>query len=137
MCIRDRSRYGKSGLLAGMVTVIVVLGILPYISIQLKAIATSFSLLRQYPQVAMPAFSTQQPFWADTTFMVALVLIVFAILFGTRHIDTTAVPYTHLDVYKRQTGNRAAGIVRRGSGVRWRGPHPALQPGGSETAGQS
>ena len=83
------SRYGKSGLLAGMVTVIVVLGILPYISIQLKAIATSFSLLRQYPQVAMPAVSTQQPFWADTTFMVALVLIVFAILFGTRHIDTT------------------------------------------------
>ena len=43
------SRYGKSGLLAGMVTIIVVLGILPYISIQLKAIATSFSLLRQYP----------------------------------------------------------------------------------------
>jgi len=83
------SRYGKSGLLAGMVTVIVVLGILPYISIQLKAIATSFSLLRQYPAVAMPAFSAHQPFWADTTFLVALVLIIFAILFGTRHIDTT------------------------------------------------
>ncbi len=83
------SRYGKSGLLAGMVTAIVVLGILPYISIQLKAIATSFSLLRQYPAVAMPAFSAHQPFWADTTFLVALVLILFAILFGTRHIDTT------------------------------------------------
>ena len=83
------SRYGKSGLLAGMVTVIVVLGILPYISIQLKAIATSFSLLRQYPAVSMAAASTQHPFWTDTTFYVALVLIVFAILFGTRHIDTT------------------------------------------------
>jgi Na+/proline symporter/nitrogen-specific signal transduction histidine kinase len=83
------SRYGKSGLLAGMVTVIVVLGILPYISIQLKAIAASFSLLRQYPEVAMPAFSAHQPFWSDTTFFVALVLIVFAILFGTRHIDIT------------------------------------------------
>ncbi|MDS4032199.1 MAG: histidine kinase, partial [Candidatus Contendobacter sp.] len=83
------SRYGKSSLLAGMVTVIVVLGILPYISIQLKAIATSFSLLRQYPVVAMPAFSTHQPFWADNTFFVALVLIAFAILFGTRHIDIT------------------------------------------------
>ena len=81
------SRYGKSGLLAGLVTVIVVLGILPYISIQLKAIATSFSLLRQYPIVAMAA--TEHPVWADTTFYVALVLIVFAILFGTRHIDNT------------------------------------------------
>jgi Na+/proline symporter len=50
------SRYGKSGLLAGMVTLIAVLGILPYISIQLKAIATSFSLLRQYPQVSMARY---------------------------------------------------------------------------------
>ncbi|CDI01478.1 Periplasmic sensor signal transduction histidine kinase [Candidatus Competibacter denitrificans Run_A_D11] len=82
------SRYGKSGLLAGMVTVIVVLGILPYISIQLKAIATSFSLLRRYPMVSM-AETAQHPVWSDTTFYVALVLIVFAILFGTRHIDNT------------------------------------------------
>jgi Na+/proline symporter/nitrogen-specific signal transduction histidine kinase len=83
------SRYGKSGLLAGMVTIIVVLGILPYISIQLKAIATSFSLLRHYPAVTMTAASAQHPVWADTTFFVALVLILFAILFGTRHIDNT------------------------------------------------
>ena len=83
------SRYGKSGLLAGMVTVVVVLGILPYISIQLKAIATSFSLLRQYPTVAMTNHAAHQPFWLDTTFYVALVLIVFAVLFGTRHIDNT------------------------------------------------
>jgi len=83
------SRYGKSGLLAGMVTVIVILGILPYISIQLKAIAASFSLLRQYPEVTRLAASTQHPAWMDTTLYVALVLIVFSILFGTRHIDNT------------------------------------------------
>ncbi|MCW5580225.1 MAG: PAS-domain containing protein [Luteimonas sp.] len=82
------SRYGKSGLLAGMVTVIVVLGILPYIAIQLKAIASSFSLLRQYPVVSM-ATPAPHPVWADTTFYVALVLTLFAILFGTRHIDNT------------------------------------------------
>ncbi|HRX61355.1 MAG TPA: sensor histidine kinase [Candidatus Competibacter sp.] len=82
------SRYGKSGLLAGMVTVIVVLGILPYIAIQLKAIASSFSLLRQYPVVSM-ATTAPHPVWADTTFYVALVLTLFAILFGTRHIDNT------------------------------------------------
>ncbi len=83
------SRYGKSGLLAGLVTVIAVFGILPYISIQLKAIATSFNLLRHYPEVTMAAASAQYPVWADTTFYVALVLIVFAVLFGTRHIDNT------------------------------------------------
>ena len=58
------SRYGKSGLLAGMVTVIVILGILPYISIQLKAIAASFSLLRQYPKSpGWPPRPSIQPGW--------------------------------------------------------------------------
>src|SRR5262252_8382974 len=44
------SRYGKSALLGGVVTVIAVIGILPYISLQLKAISGSFNLLMQYPQ---------------------------------------------------------------------------------------
>src|SRR5512145_2896794 len=44
------SRYGKSQLLGGLVTVIAVLGVIPYISLQLKAISGSFSiLLRQAP----------------------------------------------------------------------------------------
>ncbi|MEE4377698.1 MAG: ATP-binding protein [Candidatus Competibacteraceae bacterium] len=83
------SRYGKSGLLAGLVTIIAVLGIMPYISIQLKAIAISLDVLLQYPVVVMPAASVTQPVWVDTSFYVALVLIIFAILFGTRHIDNT------------------------------------------------
>ncbi|MCP5419122.1 MAG: histidine kinase [Gammaproteobacteria bacterium] len=83
------SRYGKSGLLAGLVTVIAVVGIMPYISIQLKAIATSLDVLLQYPAVVMPASSATEPVWSDTSFYVALVLIAFAILFGTRHIDNT------------------------------------------------
>jgi len=83
------SRYGKSSLLAGLVTVIAVIGIMPYISIQLKAISTSFNMLRQYPDVIMPAASRTQPLWADTSFYIALVLIAFAVLFGTRHIDNT------------------------------------------------
>ena len=43
------SRYGKSFQLGALVTVIAVVGILPYISLQLKAISTSFSILFQYP----------------------------------------------------------------------------------------
>src|SRR6202008_2033522 len=48
------SRYGKSAALAGLVTVIAVIGILPYISLQLKAVSTSFSILVQYPEIALP-----------------------------------------------------------------------------------
>src|SRR5918911_3220889 len=45
------SRYGKSALLAGLVTVIAIIGILPYISLQLKAISTSFQIVFQYPSI--------------------------------------------------------------------------------------
>src|SRR5512138_2411208 len=37
------SRYGKSQGLGGLVTVIAVLGVIPYISLQLKAISSSFT----------------------------------------------------------------------------------------------
>ncbi len=46
------SRYGKSALLGGLVTVIAVIGILPYISLQLKAISNSFT-----DRAAVPARS--------------------------------------------------------------------------------
>src|SRR5881227_4223965 len=48
------SRYGKSALLGGLVTVIAVIGILPYISLQLKAVASSFQIVFQYPELVMP-----------------------------------------------------------------------------------
>src|SRR3954462_4689026 len=82
------SRYGKSALLAGLVTAIAVIGILPYISLQLKAISTSFSILVQYPEVTMPAHpGAGAPVRDDTAFSVALILAAFTIAFGTRHLD--------------------------------------------------
>ena len=53
------SRYGKSMTLGGVVTVIAVLGIIPYISLQLKAISTSFTLIHQYPLDETPVRSRQ------------------------------------------------------------------------------
>src|SRR5512132_3086339 len=82
------SRYGKSALLGGLVTVIAVIGILPYISLQLKAIANSYAILLQYPEITMPASAGAAPLGADTAFWVALILAAFTILFGTRHLDT-------------------------------------------------
>ena len=83
------SRYGKSGLVTGLVTVIAVIGILPYISLQLKAISTSFLIIQQYPLLTVPAASTTGDFFHDTAFYIALLLAAFTILFGTRHIDVT------------------------------------------------
>jgi hypothetical protein len=81
------SRYGKSAALAGLVTVIAVIGILPYISLQLKAVSTSYSILVQYPAVTMPVHSGPLTVFSDTAFWVALILAAFTIAFGTRHLD--------------------------------------------------
>ena len=81
------SRYGKSTFLAGLVTVIAVIGIMPYISLQLKAIATSYQILQNYPGPTLPVSGGTTPVWSDTAFYAALLLAAFSILFGTRHID--------------------------------------------------
>jgi hypothetical protein len=81
------SRYGKSALLGGIVTVIAVIGILPYISLQLKAISTSYSILVQYPDIVMPHALDTAPLRHDTALWVALILAAFTIAFGTRHLD--------------------------------------------------
>jgi Na+/proline symporter/nitrogen-specific signal transduction histidine kinase len=81
------SRYGKSALIGGLVTVIAVIGILPYISLQLKAISSSYAILVQYPEITMPAQLGPAPMGQDTAFWIALILAAFTIAFGTRHLD--------------------------------------------------
>jgi Na+/proline symporter/nitrogen-specific signal transduction histidine kinase len=81
------SRYGKSALLGGAVTVIAVVGIVPYISLQLKAVSSSFLILMQYPEIAMPEKIGAVPVVQDTALWVALILAAFTIAFGTRHLD--------------------------------------------------
>ncbi len=84
------SRYGKSTLLAAVVTVIAALGIVPYIALQLKAVSQSYLILRGYPQIHMPkALTGLSSVFADTALYVALLLALFAVLFGTRHLDAT------------------------------------------------
>ncbi len=83
------SRYGKSHLLGGLVTVIAVLGVIPYIALQLKAVSNSFTILNNYPAIVMPAKAGTVPWLADTTLYIALIMAAFTILFGTRHLDAT------------------------------------------------
>src|SRR5262245_24606869 len=61
------SRYGKSQALGGLVTIIAVVGIIPYIALQLKAISNTFSIILQYPEVAVPKQAAPL-FLGDNTF---------------------------------------------------------------------
>jgi Na+/proline symporter/signal transduction histidine kinase len=80
------SRYGKSPLLAGLVTLITVVGIVPYIALQLKAVSTGYALLTTPLGQSVPAVGD---WWRDSTLYVALLLASFTVVFGTRHLDTT------------------------------------------------
>jgi hypothetical protein len=83
------TRYGKSALLAGLVTVIAVVGVLPYIALQLKAVSHSYTILAGQPPVALPGNRVSVPIGADPAFWIAFVLAAFTILFGTRHLDAS------------------------------------------------
>jgi Na+/proline symporter/nitrogen-specific signal transduction histidine kinase len=80
------SRYGKSRLLAGLVTVITVVGIVPYIALQLKAVASGYAVLTTPLGMAAPGGG---PWWRDGTLYVALALAGFTMVFGTRRLDGT------------------------------------------------
>ena len=79
------SRYGKSQALAGLVTLITVVGLVPYIALQLKGIAVAYALMTQ---PAGAAGIGTAPWWADSTLYLALALAGFTIVFGARHLDS-------------------------------------------------
>lgn len=77
------SRYGKNITLGSISTIICVLGIIPYISIQLKAIASSLNILTGMGE------AHTGPMFGDTSFFIAIGLGLFTIVYGTRHIEAT------------------------------------------------
>lgn len=80
------SRYGKSRTLASLVTLITVVGIVPYIALQLKAISSGYAILTTPLGQPRP----EMGLWlGDSTLYIALALAGFTIVFGTRHLDTT------------------------------------------------
>ena len=79
------SRYGKSPLLAGAVTLITVVGIVPYIALQLKAVASGYALLTTPLGTPLAA---PLGWWRDSTFYFALALAGFTMVFGARHLDS-------------------------------------------------
>jgi Na+/proline symporter/signal transduction histidine kinase/CheY-like chemotaxis protein len=80
------ARYGKSMLVAAVATVIAVVGTVPYIALQLKAVSNSVSTL-----ISHYSLVPNQDFFAlgEISILISITLAVFTILFGTRHADAT------------------------------------------------
>ncbi len=83
------ARYGKTQGLAVCVTIVAVIGLLPYIALQLKAIAMGYHLLTTDSMAEYARATETTTLWNDTALAMALLLAVFTILFGTRQIDAT------------------------------------------------
>jgi PAS domain S-box-containing protein len=75
------ARFGKSHGLAALVAVIAVVAVVPYLALQLKGVAMSYAVLQGATSAPGPI--------GDTALWCALLLALFAILFGTRSIDAS------------------------------------------------
>jgi len=80
------ARYGKSQTVAATVALIAIVGSIPYIALQLKAVSSSLTTILAH---IGPASGAMQPVLGDIAFYVAVAMATFAVLFGTRHIDAT------------------------------------------------
>src|SRR5882762_924531 len=80
------ARYGKAQTVAATVALIAIIGTIPYIALQLKAVSSSLSTILGH---IGPESGATQPVLADISLFVALLMATFAVLFGTRHIDAT------------------------------------------------
>lgn len=77
------ARYGKNTSIGILVTLLCIIGVIPYISLQIKAITTSFDLISATNPGHNPAF------YGDSGFYISILLAVFIILFGTRNSDAS------------------------------------------------
>ncbi|MEH6627459.1 MAG: ATP-binding protein [Motiliproteus sp.] len=75
------ARYDRSQGVAMIVTLIALLGTVPYIALQLKAVVTSFSIVTGAPETELD--------WQGIGLWVTLILIAFTVLFGARRLDPT------------------------------------------------
>ncbi len=76
-------RYGNNRLLGAFVTITCLLGVIPYIALQLKAVSETFSLLSSDNSFAAAGILD------DTTFYIAILIAVFVAFFGTRSTDAS------------------------------------------------
>jgi Na+/proline symporter/signal transduction histidine kinase len=80
------ARYGKGQAVAATVALIAIIGSIPYIALQLKAVSSSLETILAH---TTSGTEVTRPLLGDIALFVALSMATFAVLFGTRHIDAT------------------------------------------------
>lgn len=79
-------RYGKSSWLGALVTLLAILGITPYIALQIKAVSTSFYLLSGFPPDSIPISHSAYGVSLPSGFLLTLILSLFGMIFGARRL---------------------------------------------------
>jgi len=77
------ARYGKRHTIATMTALLCLVVVVPYIALQLKAVAASYQILLGRSE------DTVEAWWLDSALLSALAMTLFAILFGTRKVYLT------------------------------------------------
>ena len=72
------SRYGNSLFLSALVTIVTVVGITPYLGLQIKAIMSTFTIMTGETRGT-----------ATAGWIITIVLGVFAVIFGARRLDAS------------------------------------------------
>ena len=80
------SRYGRSQWLGALITVITLMGVMPYIALQLRAVSTSFTIITGYHDFHLGLMKHLYLPSPHPGFFSALLLSIFSMLFGARHL---------------------------------------------------
>ena len=80
------ARYGKNSAVALLVAVISLVGAIPYIALQLKAVSSSVAAMVDPTEYGIGSGNL---YFIDLALIVTLMMACFAIMFGTRHTDAT------------------------------------------------
>ena len=81
------ARFGKSTWVGIIATIVAIFSIIPYISIQLKAIGLSYQILTSHTPAGAGERFQETGFFDDPAMFIALALALFTIFFGTRKLD--------------------------------------------------
>ena len=83
------ARYGKSAIIGALVTVICIIGVVPYLALQLRAVSSLLITILDQNAAKMSDSTTYFAQGWDIAFIVSITMAAFAILFGTRHANAT------------------------------------------------
>ena len=103
------SRYGKSALLAVLVTVLAVIGTTPYIALQLQSVTLSVAVFSPEEQIDLNA----------TALWVAAGLALFTVLFGTRNLDANERHYGVVTAIAFEAVVKLVALLAVGAFVVW------------------